>query len=395
MKSGLMNILIDEAWGSSGKGLMSTYLVDKYKARYVSSSNYPNAGHTMRMSSGYTFVAKAIPTALGLHACLGRDMIGFVSPGSGFFPAQLYKEWVHTGKPQLFIHNRASIVTPDHARREREGNESTKHIASTMQGSGTAIADKVLRKADCILAGTIPTSEWDLGPEELSADLRAEFVEKVRVVDAHEFRDMTHAIISTDGMWLHEGSQGYALSIDHGTHFPNCTSRNCSVQAAMDHMAVPPQKIGDVYMNMRSFPIRVGNVVENGQQLGYSGDFLPDQKELTWGEIAKIAGMPEEEANALTERERTTVTRRVRRVATRSDALLKDAVRVNGVTKLSMNFVQYWNWNDAGLKGGKEAFAKLSKETRAQLDHIEELVGIPVTLIGTGANHDEIIDLDL
>ena len=27
--------------------------------------------------------------------------------------------------------------------------------------------------------------------------------------------------------------------------------------------------------------------------------------------------------------------------------------------------------------------------------HIEEIVGIPVTLVRTGANHDEIIDLDL
>src|SRR5208282_397885 len=76
------------------------------------------------------------------------------SPGSGFAWKQLIKEWKEAGKPTIRIHERASIVTEDHARREREGSESTMHIASTMQGSGAAIVDKVLRKADCQLAGT-------------------------------------------------------------------------------------------------------------------------------------------------------------------------------------------------------------------------------------------------
>ena len=392
MKSAKVNIIIDESWGSSGKGKLSAYLADKYGVIHSSSSNYPNAGHTVLFESGFKFVAKAIPTAMALKKEKGIGIKGFISPGSGFDPKQLFKEWVISGKPELFVHSRASIVTEDHARRERDGNESTKHIASTMQGSGTAIADKVLRKKDVLLAGGVPVSSWDIG--EATPKDKEEFNESVHVVDAYEFRNLVHSIVDNGSTWLHEGSQGYALSIDHGTHYPQCTSRNCTVQAAMDHMAIPAQKLGDVYLNMRSFPIRVGNVVENGVQLGYSGDFLPDSKELTWEEVASSSGMPPEEVKALAERERTTVTKRIRRVATRSDILLRDAVRVNGVTKLAMNFVQYWNWKDAGLKGGRSAFEKLSKETRQQLAHIEELVNIPVTIIGTGAAHEDVIDLE-
>jgi adenylosuccinate synthase len=220
-----------------------------------------------------------------------------------------------------------------------------------------------------------------------------EFAEQVKVIDAFEFRNLTHNLINEGHTWLHEGSQGYALSIDHGSHYPFCTSRNCTLQAAMDHMAVPPSMIGDVYMNLRTVPIRVGNVVEDGEQKGYSGDFYPDCKELTWEQVADQAGMPDEEKKILAERERTTVTKRIRRVATFSWIGLQDAVRTNGVTKISVNFVQYLNWKDHGIRGGKEALEKLSSESRQFIDKVEEIAQVPVVLIGTGADHDDIISL--
>jgi adenylosuccinate synthase len=159
----------------------------------------------------------------------------------------------------------------------------------------------------------------------------------------------------------------------------------------MDQMAVPPADVGDVYLNLRTFPIRVGNVVEDGKRMGYSGDFYPDCKELSWEQIAAEAGMPTAEATSLTERERTTVTKRIRRVCNFSFHGLKDAVRVNGATKLILNFVQYLDWKDAGLKGGPEVFTELSSKTRALIDRIEDVTGLPVVLIGTGPLNDEVI----
>jgi adenylosuccinate synthase len=103
--------------------------------------------------------------------------------------------------------------------------------------------------------------------------------------------------------------------------------------------------------------------------------------------------MPESEARALAERERTTVTKRIRRVSTFSFFGLSDAVRTNGATKLVMNFIQYVNFKDAGLKGGKEAFNKLSKESREFIAKVEDEAQRPVVLIGTGALHDEMINL--
>lgn len=398
MQQGKWNVLLDGFWGSSGKGKMSAYLADRFGVTNVSSANFPNAGHTARFRDGdaeWSFVAKAIPTAAALKREKGMAMKCFLSPGSGFSPLQLLKEWSESGSPALFIHERASIVTGEHARREREGTDSTKHIASTMQGSGAAISDKVLRKPGVQLAsGLLEQIRFFFATNpSLSVLDPADVAEKLHVLDGKEFRSLTRSVIENGHTWLHEGSQGYALSIDHGSHYPHCTSRNCTTQAAMDQMAVPPHLVGDVYLNLRTYPIRVGNVVEDGKQAGFSGDFYPDCRELTWEEVAARAGMPYDEAAKLAERERTTVTKRIRRVSTFSFDGLRDAVLTNGATKLCMNFIQYLNWQDAGIRGGKEAIQKLSRESREFIDAVEERSGVPVVLIGTGAYHEDIIDL--
>ncbi len=391
MQEGKFNVIIDAFWGSSGKGKTSTWLADHFSITRVSSSNFPNAGHTAAFEDGTKFIAKAIPTAAILKKARGIGVECFLSPGSGFSWTQLVKEWKEAGKPTIRIHERASIVTDDHAKREREGTESTVHIASTMQGSAAAIVDKVLRKADCKLA-------WNTHEDmlrEFEGAMSSEFAESVSVMRADAFRAMSQgAVLDEQHTWLHEGSQGFSLSIDHGSHYPHCTSRNCTVQAALDHMAMPPQVLGDVYLNLRTFPIRVGNVVgDDGKQKGYSGDFYPDCKEMTWEQVAAESGMPADEARLLAERERTTVTKRVRRVCNFTYYGLSDAVRTNGATKLCLNFMQYINWEDRGLKGGKEAFEKLSKKSREFIDKIEEVAQVPVVLIGTGALHDEMISL--
>lgn len=392
MQKQKFNIVLDAAWGSSGKGKIATYLAHRDNISHVSSANFPNAGHSAVIGD-YKFVAKAIPTAACLKKVYGTGISCFISSGSGFEWGRLIQEWDESGRPLIFIHDRSSIVDATHKLREETGKDSTKHIASTMQGTATALCDKILRKQDCKLARNTEPN-WSSLKTLNDPDTTLEFVEKVHVIPSHEFRNMTHNLINEGHTWLHEGSQGYALSIDHGSHYPNCTSRNCSVQLAMDYMAIPPKMVGDVYLNFRTFPIRVGNVIENGVEQGYSGDFAPDCEELTWEQVADRAGMPDEEKRILAERERTTVTKRIRRVSTFSFDSVLDAVRTNGATKLSMNFIQYINWQDNGLRGGKEAFLKLSKESRSFIARVEEAANIPVVLIGTGAKHDEIIDLE-
>lgn len=378
---GVVDIVLDGQFGSSGKGKLSTWLAAHKQYSAISSANYPNAGHSAVLDDGTKFVAKALPTATILYRTRAHACDYFITPGSGFSWEQLAKEWEECGMPYIFIHERACVVTDEHQARERSGAESTAHLASTMQGTAAALADKIQRKQGVRLAG-----HYDLG--EVASQLfhanetwEETFCERVEVLSAVDFRDILHQDLY-HGNILHEGSQGYALSIDHGQSYPYCTSRNCTTAAALDYLGVAPQRLGDVWLNLRTYPIRVGNIAE-----GSSGDFYSDSEELTWGEVARRAGMPAGEAAALAERERTTVTRRIRRVSTFSYQNLEDAVRTNGATKLSLNFCQYLSWSDRGVTRWKD----LSKTTRDFAYDIEDRVGVPVVLLGTGAKQSEMV----
>lgn len=393
------HVLVDLLAGSCGKGAVSPRMAEILDVNHVSSHNLPNAGHTAVFGTGpdpIKFVSKAIPTPMILGKVCGRQMTGFISPGSGFNPIQLLSEWDQCGRPDLVIHDRAVLVLPSHAAAERDGKMSTKHLASTMQGSAAAQVGKMMRNLDCKLARDLPEVMGlmigDAGSPALwkeMDDAAAAFFDQVKIVSGSLFRDLTFAVLedSPNGI-VHEGSQGYALSLNHGLEWPYTTSRDCDTSTAAAYMAIPPQRVGEVWGLLRAgHMIRVGNVVENGVTEGVSGGGYPDQEETTWQALAAKAKMPASVAEALLKKELTTVTGRLRRVFTESRMGIADAIRTTGATRLAVNFIGYINWEDQG----KKVLADLSIQSRAYIDRLEDEHGIPVSMIGTGAEHGEFI----
>lgn len=105
-----------------------------------------------------------------------------------------------------------------------------------------------------------------------------------------------------------EGTQGYGLGL-HAGAYPQCTSSDCRASdflamAGLSPWAIEGQRL-KVWVVFRPFPIRVA---------GNSG---PLARETTWGAL----GLPEE---------RTTVTKKVRRVGRWDPELAEAAVRANG-----------------------------------------------------------------
>ncbi len=380
------HLLLDLACGSCGKGAISPRLAEIHGFHNISCHNLPNAGHTVRME-GRKFVSKAIPTPCFLQA-FGTSMVGFVSPGCGFAPQQIVKEWVECGKPDLIIHDRAVLVLPRHAAMEREGKFSTKHLASTMQGSAAASMEKMMRLPQASLARDLPEELERLIGEKLVDEKEAhDFLDKVTIADGSFFREMVFTALDEGGI-LHEGSQGFALSLNHGLDYPYTTSRDCDTGQALSYMGVPPQRVGEVWGVIRAgHMIRVGNVVEDGVQKGYSGDGYYDQKELTWKELGTRAGMDDEQAEGLLKTELTTVTGRLRRVFTESFHGTQQAIRTCGVTQLVVNFIDYINVEDYG----KTKVEDLTRKSRAYLDQVQEQYGLPVTMVGTGPEHHQYI----
>ncbi len=361
MIPGKFNVVLDAQWGSSGKGKLCAFLADAFGVSNTSSSNMPNAGHTVAFDNGNKYVVKCVPSALALNKELGYNIRGWISPGSSFFLQRLNEELELTDS-KVIVHERAQLMNEGHRLTEQT---ATKGIASTMQGCAAAMCDKIMRGKNV----------------ELMRNMKGFYP---TILDPVQFRENSLDLIQ-HSMWLHEVSQGYALSIDHGTQYPNCTSRNCTTQAAMDQMSIPPNLVGDVYLNFRPYPIRVGNVVENGVEVGYSGDFAPWGEETTWDKVADASGMPDEQKNLLKELERTTVTKRVRRVGTLSLEWLKEAAVYNGATKLSYNFLNYVDWSCHNQRG---LIKNLPYKVRAEIARVEDFVNLPVVLAGTGANHE-------
>jgi len=366
MQRGKFNVVIDGQWGSCGKGLIAGFLAERHYVEVASTNNLPNAGHTVVWPDGRKFVSKILPIG-GVTSDTRPDIM--IGPGAGFFIDRLMEEIRETGvsENQIHIHPRAMVVTRDHAATEA-GNQvnSTKHIASTMQGSGIVQAERLMRGPEVKLAKDYP---------ELARFIRNDWIE------------VTQGTLAYRNMWLHEGSQGFSLGMLHGSHYPQCTSRECTTAREMSDMGVPPQAVGDVYLVIRPYPIRVGNVVENGIQLGYSGDCYDDQHEIDWSEVQRAAGYPED----TTLNEYTTVTKRLRRVFTFSKKQVWQAAKVNGATKIVLNFANYIDYKCYGTNGTVKG--DLPARVIEFIDMLEEHLNIPVALVGTGPQMDHVWEI--
>lgn len=369
---GVFHTIVDQSHGSSGKGAVSARLVDiNPDIKNVSACNFPNAGHCV-VHNGRKYVFKTLPSASILNKIKNRNLGSWIGPNSGLKITQLADEVSMVGLTEkVFIHDRSIIVEDRHSLMEKSGNQSTLRIASTMSGSGAAYSEKSMRQSSVFLAKNAlnTVNNWD-------------FFQSVH-------KELEH------GDFFHEVSQGFALSTDWGTHYPYCTFRNCTPQQAYADMGILPHQVGDVYLNIRTFPIRVGNVYdENGLEQGYSGDFMEDAKETTWEEIAKNAEMPPGMSRELLNLEKTTVTKRVRRVFTFSWKLLEISAKFCGATKLVVNFPQYLHWSAYGIKGGRAEYKSLHSSVKRFVEKCENVTNLPVVMIGTSAEHEDYIYLD-
>jgi adenylosuccinate synthase len=168
---------------------------------------------------------------------------------------------------------------------------------------------------------------------------------------------------------LIEGSQGLGLSLHHGP-FPYVTSRDTSPGALCGEVGVSPLLVTDVLLVLRTYPIRV------------TGNSGPLPGELSWEDVTNESGSDEPLV------EYTTVTQGVRRVARFDWSVVEESVRIARPTQIVLNFVDYIEAKDFGLREEK----CLSKASAAFVNEIERNLRTPVTLIGTGPGVDHVID---
>lgn len=303
-----LHVVTDLQYGSTGKGLLAGYLAERFQPDTIAIAFSPNAGHTYIDGDGNKFVNTAIPNGIVSNA-LRRILIG---PGSVInldtLMAEMEKYALWLDGVDILIHENAAVVTQAH--RDAEA-ASMLAIGSTMKGVGAAVIDKIKR---------------DPRTNIIARDALVSTPLEGYVVTTQEY----NAALDKGEIVMLEGAQGFSLSINQG-FYPFTTSRDCTVHQLLSDCAIPRPKSGvmRVYGCARTYPIRVANRYnENGKMIGTSGPCYDDQEEISWGRLG-------------IKPELTTVTQLPRRIFTFSKQQIQEAIRMNGVDEVFLNFANY------------------------------------------------------
>ena len=171
--------------------------------------------------------------------------------------------------------------------------------------------------------------------------------------------------------------------------YPNTTSRQCHASQLVADCGVSPRLVDDIIMVMRPYPIRISNTTNIRDNEGNiivtsSGDYN-DSEEITWDIVKERCGAPSDMEFG----EMTTVTKKMRRVFEMNWDRLKYVTKLNRPTMIALNFAQYIDWGAYKCR----KYSELPQKVLDFINKVEDVTGVPVKLIGTGADQYDIIDL--
>jgi adenylosuccinate synthase len=362
--------LVGAQYGSEGKGAIAKVIANDFGVHVRTGG--PNAGHTIYHKSHPTWddskkwVMRSVPCGWinpNAHLVIG--------PG-GMIDVDLLiqevKELDEAGfdvSSRLRVDPKCAIIDPVRHHAFEGGVHGTAHekIGSTGEGIGPVRMARIAR-------GTF--EHRGIAPAwsrlEFAADRQEELDSaNIRVGDVSKALD---AWIDTGAKVLLEGTQGSGLSLIHGP-WPYVTSADTNVGQLLTDAGIPPRELVRTILVARTFPIRVA---------GNSG---PLKDETTFEEIG-------------VEPERTTVTKKIRRVGKWDDELIANAMRLNRPAVLALTFADYWwPWiKDAHSLEEVRNLAPSAEEVQAvgrKIKEIEARHKTAVKYVGTGP--DSVIKL--
>ena len=328
-------IIAGGQWGDEGKGKVVAYLALTDKPSIIARAGVgPNAGHTVYFK-GKTFGLRQVPS--GFVYDDARLLIG---PGVLVNPEVVLKELEMTGASDRFgVDRHCTVIESSHIEQDKASDYLKGKIGTTGTGCGPANVARVSRTAK--LAEEVPEFERFL------ADVP---------------KEVNDSIDSGDLVFV-EGSQGFGLSLYHGT-YPYVTSKDTSASTLAADVGVGPTLVDDVMLIFKVYTSRVG--------LG------PFPTEIS-----------QEKAEELGIVEFGTVTGRRRRIGLFDFDLAKRAVMINGATQLTITCL-YRLFKDASKV---QKWNQLSKDAKDFVDRIEDELDVPVTIVSTGSGIEDIIDL--
>lgn len=326
-------IIIGMQWGDEGKGKIVDLLTE-FAQVVVRFQGGNNAGHTVVVGQ-HRVILHLIPSG-----ALYPDKKCVIGNGVVVDPQVLLREIDELQKlgyfkddEQLMISEEAHLIMPYHRRIDvaRERMKGEGKIGTTGRGIGPAYEDKIARegirvgdlfdetvfrkKLEANLAAKNPCLEICLRDKGFDPEaIFQEYMEYARrlikyVANTSVFIDRE---IKQGSHILFEGAQGTHLDVDHGT-YPFVTSSNTVAGGACTGAGIGPTKITEVIGVSKAYTTRVGE-----------GPFPTELKDEVGERIRELG------------REFGATTGRPRRCGWLDIPLLREAIRLNGLTGIAL-----------------------------------------------------------
>ncbi|WP_456430909.1 adenylosuccinate synthase [Thermosulfuriphilus sp.] len=420
-------IVVGTQWGDEGKGKIVDLLTSEAQV-IVRFQGGNNAGHTL-VVGGQKYILHLIPSGIlnsDEKICLiGNGVV--VDPEVLIGEIDALKERGYpVGPGKLYLSENAHLIMPyhkaiDHGREARKGKKA---IGTTGRGIGPCYEDKIARRGIKVI---------DLLDETIFAEKLREILEEknfylekflgVAPLDFNQIFENYRAFgqrlapyvtnvslklaeaIKNGRSILFEGAQGTQLDIDHGT-YPFVTSSNTVAGGACCGAGIGPTQIDSVLGICKAYTTRVGGGPFPTELTDEVGNHLQQQG----AEFGSTTG-------------------RKRRCGWLDAVVLREAVRLNGLTALAITKLDVLsglstlkictaykcdgqiydhmpaNINQVAqaapiyeeLEGWSEdissvrSFEDLPPAAQAYVRRIEEIAGVPVWIISVGAAREETI----
>ena len=328
-------IIVGGFFGDEGKGKIVAHIAFKDKPVIISRGGVgPNAGHTVQVGTR-EYGVRMVPSGFvykDAKLCIGSGVL--VDP-------RVLKHEVDTlgVKGRVFVDYRCGIITEDHIVRDKGSDHLAKKIGSTGSGCGPANSDRVMR----------------VSPQAKDVPELAEYLMDVpKAIDEELKKDHTVLL---------EGTQGFGISLYYGT-YPFVTSKDTSASQIAADNGVGPTRIDDVVVVFKAYPTRVGE-----------GPFSTE--------------MTSEKSDSMGIQEFGTVTHRKRRIGGWDGGMARYSAMINGCTQAAITGIDRVDKACFGITD----YTKLTRKARDFLKVAEDDIGCPITLISTGPEVTQIIDI--
>ncbi|WP_029209820.1 adenylosuccinate synthase [Anaplasma marginale] len=421
-------VVVGLQWGDEGKGKIVDWLSVSADA-VVRFQGGNNAGHTV-VADGRVYKLSLLPTSV-----LRQNKLSMIGSGVALDPYALVREvdslkdsGIFLDPDSLCLSESCPLVLSVHRdadsiMEEMRGNES---IGTTCMGIGPCYEDKVGRRAIRLCDLLDETSLYDKVLCLLSYHNLLRRATNRREVTPHEIMDeltqiapkvlpfmkpvpeIIVSLIKQGKTVLFEGAQGALLDIDHGT-YPYVTSSN--TVAGYVRVGCGVGALGDMRVLglAKAYTTRVGNGPFATEQTGTVGDAMFERG-----------------------REVGTVTNRVRRCGWFDAVSVRQAALSSGASEMVITKLDVLDTIDeikvcTKYRCGEESYDYLPAASHIQnrlepvyetlpgwrtstlgavsrsdlpenavsyISRLEELVGVPVSLVSTGPERNHIVPMN-